>query len=231
MIEQTERGTVETAQLGPWIELLDQLSQGAVNLTIGLVAGSRTPNQRAALDRLAMAGLQGPGLPGAGSSNADLPSADLPSAGSSDAGTRGASGSSLLVRLSLGADAIARRQLRSARASEQAPTPVPSPLGAWREVTVSMQLGATAPKNLQRLPRWLSSWKREFSRILIDLGPIDQPVCRAVGRYCDSCLLLLGPETCASPTWLRRHIDHLTQCDVTLSGSIVVATEPPAIAI
>ncbi|MGN6545319.1 MAG: hypothetical protein ACTHK7_09750, partial [Aureliella sp.] len=55
--------------------------------------------------------------------------------------------------------------------------------------------------------------------------PIDQPVCRALGRYCDSCLLLLGPETCASPTWLKRHIDHLAQCDAQLCGSMVIASQ------
>ena len=163
--------------------------------------GPEEGDWRAALDRLAQASLQ-------------------PNSGSCG----------LLVRLNLGNEAIPKRQLRSARASEHCPTPIPSPLGSWREVSIPMQLGNTAPKNLERLPRWLSTWKREYPRILIDLGPLDQPVCRAVGRYCDSCLLLLGPETCASPTWLRRYTPRLTQCDVTLSGSIVVSTQPAAVA-
>lgn len=201
MMNQMPPAAADAAQLGPWVELLDQLSQGAVNLTVGLLSGSRAANERGALDRLAQAGLQLSG---------------------------GRSG--LLIRLTLGTEGISKRQLRSARATEQSPPPIPSPLGPWREVTVAMQLGNTAPRSLERLPRWLSAWKREYPRILLDLGPIDQPVCRALGRYCDSCLLLLGPETCASPTWLRRHLDHLVQCDATLSGSIVVSAEAAAAA-
>jgi hypothetical protein len=200
MMNQTQRDALDTVQLKPWTDLLEQLAQGAVNLTVGLIAGSRSSNERGALDRLAHAG---------------LPSAR----------------DGLLVRLNFGNEAVSKRQLRSARASEQNPISIPSPLGKWREVSVPMQLGSTAPKSLERLPRWLSQWKRQHDRILIDLGPVDQPVCRAVGRYCDTSLLLLGPETCASPSWLRRHIDHLTQCDVTLSGSIVVATEHTAVAV
>lgn len=182
-----------SAELQPWVELLAQHSQGALNLTVGLISGSRWPNQRPALDRLAAAGL--------------------------------AQGTGLLIRLNMGDEPLPKRQLRSARTSDALPTPARSPLGNWRDISITMPVSATAPKNLERLPRWLAAWKREFARILIDLGPIDQPVCRALGRYCDSCLLLLGPETCASPTWLRRHIDHLSQCDANLCGSLVVATQ------
>ena len=201
MKNQTQRGAIDNSELNPWIDLLHQLSAGAVNLTVGLIAGGRLSNERAALDRLAQSGLTLDG------------------------------GEGLLIRLNLGNEALSKRQLRTARASEQMPTIVPSPLGSWREVSIPMQLGSTAPRSLERMPRWLAAWKKDFARILIDLGPLDQPVCRALGRYCDSCLLLLGPESCASPTWLRRHIDHLTQCDVTLSGSIVIATEATARAI
>ena len=197
----TQRGLSDTAQLEPWINLLRELSAGAVNLTVGLIAGGRGPNERAALDRLAQAGLKLDG------------------------------GEGLLIRLNFGNESSTKRQLRTARASAQAPVAVVSPLGRWREVSIPMQLGNAAPHNLEQLPRWLATWKRDFARILIDLGPLDQSICRAVGRYCDSCLLLLGPDSCASPTWLRRHIDHLTQCDVTLSGSIVVSSEPAAVAI
>jgi hypothetical protein len=189
--------------LEPWAGLLAQLSQGAVNLTVGLVSGSRWPNERRVLDRLAEAGL------GCGS----------------------AADKGLLIRLTMGNEPLPKRQLRSARTSDSLPTPALSPLGNWRDISIAMPPSATAPKNLERLPRWLAAWKREFSRILVDLGPIDQPVCRVMGRYCDSCLLLLGPETCASPTWLRRHIELLSHCDASLCGSMVVASEPGAVAI
>lgn len=188
-----------SAELQPWADLLGQLSQGAVNLTIGLISGSRWPNERAALDRLAQAGL---GMASAGSGQSQ----------------------GLLIRLNMGNEPVPKRQLRSARAGDAAPTPALSPLGNWRDISIAMPISTTAPKNLERLPRWLSTWKREYARILLDLGPIDQPVCRALGRYCDSCLLLLGPETCASPTWLKRHIDHLSQCDAHLCGSMVVSS-------
>lgn len=199
-MNREQSGVMEEADLKPWIDLLQGLSTGAVNLTVGLIAGSRQPNERQVLTRLAEVG--------------------LPSA----------TGGGLLVRLNLGNEGVSKRQLRSARASEQLPVPSLSPLGIWRDISIPMQLGATAPRNLEKLPRWLAAWKREYARVLIDLGPLDQPVCRALGRYCDCCLLLLGPETCASPTWLRRHIDHLTQCDATLSGSIVVSGAKQAVA-
>lgn len=195
-----------STELQPWVDLLAQLSEGAVNLTIGLVSGSRWPNERRALDRLAEAGL-GHGL-----------------------GLHPRQGKGLLIRLNMGNEPISKRQLRSARTSDALPTPAQSPLGNWRDISIAMPISATAPKNLERLPRWLAAWKREFARILIDLGPIDQPICRALGRYCDSCLLLLGPETCASPTWLKRHVDHLAECDAHLCGSMVVSTQAASVA-
>lgn len=183
------------AELKPWVELVESLSSSAVNLTMGLIAGSRAPVARAVLDRLASAGFEGVGRRG------------------------------LLIRMNLGSDAMPKRQMRSSRSAEQAPTVIPAPLGKWSEVTIPMRLGITAPPTLEQLPRWLSSWKRDYQRILLDLGPLDQPICRTVGRYCDATLLILGPETCASPTWLRRHIDHLTECDTSLTGSLLVSTQ------
>ena len=186
------------AELKPWVELIESLSSGAVNLTMGLIAGSRAPIARAVLDRLAVAGLDGIGRRG------------------------------LLIRMNLGSDALPKRQLRAARTVEQSPTVIGAPLGKWSEVTIPMRLGMTAPPTLEQLPRWLSSWKRDFSRILLDLGPLDQPICRTVGRYCDATMLILGPDTCASPTWLRRHIDHLTECDTSLTGSLLVSASHAA---
>lgn len=186
------------AELKPWVELIESLSSSAVNLTMGLIAGSRAPIARAVLDRLAVAGLDGIGRRG------------------------------LLIRMNLGSDALPKRQLRAARTVEQSPTVIGAPLGKWSEVTIPMRLGMTAPPTLEQLPRWLSGWKRDYSRILLDLGPLDQPICRTVGRYCDATMLILGPETCASPTWLRRHIDHLTECDTSLTGSLLVSASHAA---
>ncbi len=186
------------AELEPWNELLRSLSSGAVNLTMGFISGSRAPIARAVLDRLAANGL-------------------------AEVGRRG-----LLIRMNLGSSALPKRQMRAARTAEQSPTIIGAPLGNWSEVTIPMRLGLTAPPTLEQLPRWLSAWKRDYSRILLDLGPLDQPICRTVGRYCDATILILGPETCASPTWLRRHIDHLTECDTNLTGSLLVSAEQAA---
>ncbi len=197
-LSSTTTGTA--SELQPWIDLVESMSHGALNVTIGLISGCREGNERGALDRLASASLTG------------------------DAARQ------LLVRLGLDNEGLSKRQLRTARASEQAPTPVVSPLGKWNEVCVPIHLGSTAPVALERLPRWLSAWKRDYSRVLLDLGPLDQPICRAMGRLCDCCMLLLGPETCASPTWLRTHIDHLTQCHARLTGSIVIKTRHQSVA-
>lgn len=196
-MKSTQRPILDDAQLQPWIDLLEQQAQGSVNTTIGLIAGGSEANERGALDRLAQTGFAS------------------------------VSGSGLLIRLSsdagLGSGSIARRQLRSARTSEQVPTAIPSPIGPWHEVCFINDTRAAQSPMLPRWTRWLAAWKNQYARILIDLGPLDDPHCRSLGRYCDSCLLLLGPVTCPSPAWLRRYIDLLTQCDVPLSGSIVVA--------
>ncbi len=192
--------SVDESELQPWISMIDDLSKDAVNLTVGLIAGNREPIERRALDVLAQSAFK-----------------NLESGG-------------LLVRLNFGSELITRRQLRTAKASEQPPVSVPSVHGSWREITLTMPSSLIAPRSLERLPRWLAGWKKESPRIVLDLGPLDQPVCRMVGRYCDTCLIVLGPHGTASPSWLRRHIDHLTQCDANLSGSILVAGESLAAA-
>lgn len=201
MTTQISNAQTDGADLRPWLELLQRLSHGALNLTVGLISGSRLPTERRVLELLAQTGLM---------RNMESLTAGLPRTG-------------LLIRLNLTSE-VARRGLRTAKAADQMPTPTESVQGPWYEVTVPMRLGTFAPKNLERLPRWLSQWKRQFQRIMIDLGPIDQPICRTLGRYCDSSLILLGPETCASPIWLRRHIEHLTQCDASLAGSIEISS-------
>ncbi len=90
---------------------------------------------RAVLDRLAVAGFEAVGRRG------------------------------LLIRMNLGSDALPKRQLRAARTVEQSPTVIAAPLGNWSEVTIPMRLGVTAPPTLEQLPRWISGWKRDYSRI------------------------------------------------------------------
>ncbi len=128
--------------------------------------------------------------------------------------------------MNLGSDALPKRQLRAARTVEQSPTVIGAPLGKWSEVTIPMRLGIT------HLPLW-NNYRvgcRVGTGLLAHLArsrPTRQPICRTVGRYCDATILILGPETCASPTWLRRHIDHLTECDTSLTGSLLVSATQP----
>ena len=186
--------------LGPWMRWLDDVSQSAISLTVGLISGSRNPNDRHSLDRLAATGLN-------------------------EVASKG-----LVIRLLAGNESATKHQLRTARSSEQLPTPVASPLGAWREIALPISSGTSGSRTLEHLPRWLSEWKRQHRRVFLDLGAIDQPMCRALGRYCDACLLLLGPHTAASPAWLRQQIDHLTRCDVHIAGSIVLGQQPATLA-
>lgn len=182
--------------LEPWMRWLDDLSQAAINVTIGLISGSRKPSDRHLVDRLAAAGLN-------------------------QAATKG-----LVIRLVIGNDMAIRRQLRTARHSEQLPIPAQSPLGSWRDITLPVSLGSSGSQTLEQLPRWLSEWKRQHRRIFLDLGAIDQPMSRVLGRYCDTCLLLLGPATAASPLWIRQHLEDLKRCDTHVAGSLVLADQP-----
>lgn len=181
-----------------WQAVLDQLGTGAINFTVGLIGGSRECNDRRAVDRLASAALAG------------------------------AAGKGLLVRVNSEVEIVPRRSLRAAKTVEAGPPLTPSPQGPWKETVVAMRLGLTAPPNLERLPRWLSKWKRDFSRIVIDLGAINLPVCRTIGRYCDTSFLLLGPNACAGSQWLRDQLDILSNCHVAVAGSLLITTDADA---
>lgn len=189
------RRNKSNSQLGTWARLVSDHANAAINLTVGLMSGSRLDIDRRAVDRLAIA------------ATAELRL------------------STLLVRLSVQATKAAQPHVRVSTELPDAVAVKESPLGRWREVALELPLGGSAPRVLETLPKWLAGWKKEYRLILIDLGPMYQVPCRTVGRYCDACYLVLGPESCASHTWIMHQIALLSRCDVPLVGTLVAQAQ------
>jgi hypothetical protein len=103
-----------------------------------------------------------------------------------------------------------------------APRPTTSPLGDWSEVTVPMPVGRRASWSLQNLPRWLPAWKSEYRMLVVDLGPMDLVPSRSIGRLCDSCFVVLGPDYCASHEWILEHVAWHDRSGNTICGTILV---------
>ncbi|MEO8270682.1 MAG: hypothetical protein ABI557_13245, partial [Aureliella sp.] len=78
---------------------------------------------------------------------------------------------------------------------------------------------------LEHVPRWMPSWKREFGFLLIDLGPISEVPSRVIGRLCDGCYVLLGPEACGSHEWLLQHIAWHDRSGCTVCGTLITELE------
>ncbi len=114
---------------------------------------------------------------------------------------------------------------RSGQDAEMPPTTSLSPLGPWSEVTVPIPVGKKAGWWLEHLPRWLPAWKRDFGLLLLDLGPISEVPSRVIGRLCDGCYVLLGPEACGSPEWLLQHIAWHHHSGCTICGTLITQME------
>lgn len=110
---------------------------------------------------------------------------------------------------------------RSGQDPEIPPATAASPLGPWSEVTVPVPIGRKEAWRLEQLPHWLPSWKREFGFLLFDLGPISEVPSRAIGRLCDGCYVLLGPETCGAHEWLLQHIAWHDHSGCTICGTLI----------
>ncbi len=109
--------------------------------------------------------------------------------------------------------------------SELPPATSVSSLGPWSEVTVPVPIGKKAGWWLEHVPHWLPSWKREFGFLLIDLGPIAEVPSRVIGRLCDGCYVLLGPEACGSHEWLLQHIAWHDSSGCTICGTLITEME------
>lgn len=128
----------------------------------------------------------------------------------------------LIVRLSSDPVRVSRREHQHA---DSAPSVAASPLGPWSEVTICVAAGKQARDTLERLSHLLQNWKREFGFVLVDLGPISEVPSRVIGGHCDSCFLLLGPESCGSHEWLLQQIAWHARNGSTICGTLVTELE------
>lgn len=128
----------------------------------------------------------------------------------------------LIVRLSSHPVRTSRREYLHA---DSDPSVTASPLGPWSEVTICVAAGTQPRDALESLSYLLQNWKREFGFILVDLGPISEVPSRLIGGHCDSCFLLLGPESCGSHEWLLQQIAWHARSGSTICGTLVTELE------
>lgn len=167
-------------------------------MTIGLTSGSRYASDQRSVDGLAQA------IHSALSKRYD------------------ATRTMLLLRLK---NAVSSEQRLGENEKQIGPSIIDSNRGEWSEVTVPVPVshGAYGSNSaVDYLSHWMATWKQEFSVILVDLGPICTAPSRMIGRLCDGCYILLGPETCGSREWILRHVAWHQQNGSTVCGTLVV---------
>lgn len=182
---------VDTAQA--WAADVAQEAMSANCTTIGLISGSRDSTPRSVIEAYAR----------------------LIANALSDLRSRHPM---LIVRLSSHPAPASRRDHQQA---DSVPSVTASPLGPWSEVTIAVAAGKQARGTLESLSYLLPNWKREFGFILVDLGPIAEVHSRLVGGHCDSCFLVLGPESCGSHEWLLQQIAWHARSGSTICGTLV----------
>ena len=181
------------SQIDDWAcSLVNSVAGGAV---VGVMSGSRFPNDRRTVDGLA-------------------------TKLASSLQSKVADPRMLLLRLNVFHSANLERQVDQ---SSNAPKPTRSPFGAWSDVEVPVPIGRTASWSLERLPHWVWAWRRSFGLIAIDLGPMHQVPSRVLGRLCDHAFILLGPDSCDSPDWIKTQIDWHRRSGVTVAGTLVTS--------
>lgn len=187
--------------LEKWVTTISQESRLAKCTTVGLTGGSRTGTDRRVTDVLARSLSNGLQLTHA---EARL----------------------LVVRLAVEETVLPR--LRQPTVVQQLPPITASPLGRWAFVEVPLLLGSAAPWALEQLPKRLPEWKENFEVILFDLGPMHLVPSRTIGRLCDGCYVVLGPDSCASPDWILQHIAWHERSGALVIGSLVSKFEQAA---
>ena len=192
------RVTVPKRGLQTWIKAIAKSVETAKCTTIGLTSGSRQLNDRRVIDMLCKALMQ-------------------------DFSNSASDPKMLVIRLDVRKSRIFETLAfdRLGKPQDKVPNPVRSPLGNWSTVDIPMPVGPTAAPALQYLPRWLPKWKEQFGLVLIDLGPMNMVPSRLIGRLCDNCFLLLGPDSCASQEWILQHMAWHDQSGSTIAGSIL----------
>lgn len=187
--------------LEKWVAAISQEARSAKCTTVGLIGGSRLGIDRRVTDMLAKNLSQG----------LQLIQAQM---------------RLLVVRLTV--EETTLPLLRQTAEKEQFPAISASPLGRWSFVDVPMLLGNAAPWALEQLPKRLPEWKESFEVILLDLGAMHLVTSRAVGRLCDGCYVVLGPDSCASPDWILQHIAWHERSGAQVIGSLVSRFEQAA---
>ncbi len=196
----SENGSQSLLGLEQWVASICCDARSAKCTTIGLVGGSRQGSDRRVTDALAKQLSNG--------LNAAAPDLHL-----------------LVVRLDV---EQANLSVRFGNRDEQLPTISSSPLGRWSIVEIPMPFAPKESWTLDQLSRWLPEWKREFGVILIDLGAMHLAPSRSVGRLCDGCYVVLGPDSCASSDWILQHIAWHERAGTQVLGTLISTFERAA---
>ena len=184
--------------LSAWVLQLELEARGAQNLTLGIANGDRHPIDRRVLDQLARSLT--------GGANGGLPQGKL-----------------LIVRLRDESEtpSVGRRSVAYGQVSL-------SPLGSWYVVDLQQDTRGNQGDAAKRVAAELPQWKQQYRLILIDLGSLGGSTSRELGYFCDGSYIVLGPESCAAPEWLRLQIGRHDQAGSQVCGTITVAAKQAA---
>ena len=188
------QGMQELVGLGEWVTAISREARAASNLTVGLSGGSRMPIDRRVTDHLAKSLAE----------ELHLTHHDP-----------------RLLVVQLQCNALSRTQARQLDGLQRPPAITASPLGRWSTVAIPLPSGKNSISALAHVPRWLPAWKENFGVILFDLGPMNMVPSRAIGRLCDSCYVVLGPESCASSEWILQHLAWHERAGVQFCGTLL----------
>lgn len=184
-----------------WLQQISLEIHGTPNLTLGIASGDRELLDRRVLDLLARKLVQ----PQTFDSRAEK---------------------LLVVRVRF--DLVgARTSLAMGEKRQSLPSPQPSPLGGWCYVDLIPSHRRQDTELTQQISRGLPGWKQKFRLILIELGSLGSPLSRSLGFLCDGSYIVLGPDSCGSPLWLRQNIDLHLCSGSQISGLITAGFHSP----
>jgi hypothetical protein len=197
------KSTLPPTALASWSASVVQEASNAHNLTVGIVSGHRNPTDRRVLDQLARSFALSGTTPGG-------PQSQL-----------------LVIRLRYDLGNAGDREASDGEI--ELSRPLKSPLGSWSVVDV---VPPRTRKGLDELPNRIAhalpDWKRAYKIIVIDLGSVGSHLSRQLGYLCDAAYIVLGPEGCGAPDWLRLQIANHEQSGSHIVGTLTVAYAPAA---
>ena len=184
------------SDLSGWVLQVELEARGTQNITLGIANGHRHPTDRRVLDHLARG----------------LTSAATPTI---------LYGKLLIVRLR---DDLAEYALGRAGQGDTTLVASPSPLGGWDVIDLAVsRIAKQRAEVTQFIARALPTWKQQYKLILVDLGSLGDSISRQLGFLCDGSYVILGPESCGAPEWLRLQIGRHSQAGSQVCGTITVA--------